>query len=241
MTRYGDAGDTMTYISEIKGRSGKDHIESVMKVTGPLTDVHAVNEDILQAWTGTLPDILIDFWRNHGLGTLQKGMVRLCLPGDFDGLLSQIFHEDKDFSHKDCHVLSYSQFGHLTLWSERHWIGRVDLLTARVSATGLSDPSKKRNANASIVAYVLGQMPDSLEVFDDDDKKLFKRAVKKLGLPKAGEAFGFAPALAMGGTPNLANIKTVPALEHFLFLAQLQQFQLIDYLAKPIKTVRAIG
>lgn len=83
--------------------------------------------------------------------------------------------------------------------------------------------------------------PDSLDAYNDDNKKLFSRAVKKLGRPGLGEAFGFFPALAMGGAPNLENIKIVPALEHFLILAQLQQFKLVDYLAQPPRVVRDIG
>ncbi len=231
----------MTYISEIKGRSGKDHIDSVLRRVGPLLDPVRIDEGTLQAWTGTLPDILIDFWRNHGVGALQGGLMRVCLPDDFDGLLSQIFHADKDFSHKDCHVLGYGAFGHLIIWSARHWIVEADLLNARVSAPGLSDPSKKQNENASIIAYLLGHPPDSLDVFETDDKKLFKPVKDKLGQLKAGEAYGFFPALAMGGAPRVENIKVVPALEHFLFLAQLQQFNLVDVLGRPPRVVRPIG
>ena len=65
--------------------------------------------------------------------------------------------------------------------------------------------------------------------------------MKKLGRPGPGQAFGFFPALAMGGAPNLENLKIVPALEHFLFLAQLQPFQLVDFLAQPPRVVREIG
>lgn len=231
----------MTYISEIKGRSGKDHIDSVLSRMGPLGDARPVDEGTLQVWTGTLPDILIDFWRNHGLGTLQGGLMRLCLPEDFDGLLSQIFHADTDFSHKDCHVIGYGAFGTLIVWSARHWIVSVDLIKGRVSSHGPLDPGKKLNDNAMIVAHLLGHPPDSVDVFDDQDKKLFKPAIAALGAPKAGEVFGFVPALAMGAAPTLSNIKVVPAPTHFLFLAQLQQFQLMDYLARPPQTVRMIG
>lgn len=101
----------MTYISEIRGRSGKDHIDSVMKRVGPLIDATPLSEATLQTWTGTVHDILIDFWRNHGVGALQGGLMRLCVPSEFDGLLSQIFHADRDFSHKDCHVVGYGPFG----------------------------------------------------------------------------------------------------------------------------------
>lgn len=231
----------MTYISEIKGRSGKDHIDSVMKRVGPLLDVHAVDAAIIQGWTGILPDILMDFWRNHGIGALQGGLMRLCLPGEFDGLLSQVFHADQDFSHKDCHVIGYGPFGSLVVWSERHWIVKVELLTSQVTCVGLMDETKKRNPDASIVSSLLGHPADSLDHVGEDNKKLFARAEKKLGRPGPSQAFGFVPALAMGGTPRLENIKVQPALEHFLFLAQLKQFELWDYLGTPGGFVRQIG
>ena len=56
-----------------------------------------------------------------------------------------------------------------------------------------------------------------------------------------GECYGFFPALAMGGAPKLENLKRVKALVHFAFLAQLQPFTLMDYLARPIKAIRQIG
>jgi hypothetical protein len=141
----------VTYISDIKGRSGKDHIDSALKRSGPMEDAHPVAEDVIKAWTGTVPDLLIDVWHNHGLGTLQGGRLRLCLPSDFDGLLSQIFQADPDFSHQDCYVIGYSAFGHLILWSKRHWIVEVDLNSGILTAPGLIDETKKRNPNASIV------------------------------------------------------------------------------------------
>lgn len=231
----------MTYISEIKGRSGKDHIDSVLKRSGPLIGASVVPAATLETWTGVLPDILIDFWRNHGLGALQGGLMRLCVPDEFDGLLSEVFQADKDFSHKDCHVIGYGPFGNLIVWSTRHWIVRIDLLRGRVSASGLADPRKKHNENASIVADLLGHQPDSLDVVDYDGKKMFKPAVSALGPLKTGQAFGFFPALAMGGAPQIANLKTVQAMEHFLFLAQLKQFQLVDYLGNSPSNLRPIG
>ena len=212
----------MSYISEIKGRSGKDYIDEIIEDEGPFLDAAPVTEEVLETWRGIVPDLLTDFWRNHGVGALQGGLMRICLPVDFDGLLSQIFHADEDFSHNDCHVIGYGPFGDLIIWSERHWLCKANLRNGQVIATDLVYPEKKVIANTEIVVSLLGHQPETLDAYDDDDKKLFVRAVKKLGRPGPGQAFGFFPALAMGGAPNLENIKIVPALEHFLFLAQLQ-------------------
>jgi hypothetical protein len=44
----------------------------------------------------------------------------------------------------------------------------------------------------------------------------------------------------MGGAPSVKNLKRVGVREQFLFLAQLQAFQLFDYLANPPGPVRTI-
>ncbi|WP_181847430.1 T6SS immunity protein Tdi1 domain-containing protein [Thalassospira profundimaris] len=81
----------------------------------------------------------------------------------------------------------------------------------------------------------------SFNASDDADKTLFARVCKRLRDPEPGDCYGFFPALAMGGAPKLENLKRTDALSHFSFLAQLHPFTLVDYLSRPIKTVRQIG
>jgi hypothetical protein len=199
-----------------------------------------ITDEIAESFSGKLPEFLIQLWKKHGIGSWSGGLINLCNPSNFDGLLSQIFHADKDFSHQDCHVFGYSAFGQVLVWSERHWIVEVDLLRGRLSSAGLIYPEKKTDPDMSLLLSILTDN-DSLNAYDDNNKPLFARARKKLGALEQGECYGFFPALAMGGAPDLKNLKRVKVLEHFIFLAQLQQFSLIDYLARPISEVRKIG
>lgn len=229
------------YKSSIRGRSGQVFIDDILANKGPLLDQTPVAPDVIAAWEGILPPIVLDFWRNHGIGTLQGGLMRLCLPGDFDGLLSQIFHADKDFSHKDCHVIGHSPFGKLIVWSARHWLVEVDLTLSRIVCNGLVNPEKKRDENSTALVYLLGHPPDGLDIENEAGKRIYVSALKKLGPLEAGQVYGFAPALAVGGEPAVKNLSVMPALEHFLFLAQLQQFGLYDFLGKPPGLVRMVG
>ena len=218
----------------------QEDIDDILEENGPLEAIENPSKELIEKYTGRLPELLLALWREHGIGSWAGGLFRLCNPDDFEGLLSQVFHADKDFSHSDCHVYGYSAFGSLYVWSERHWVTQVDLLNGRVACPVLLDPAKAKNADIHM-STSLSVNPDSLDAYDDDGKKLFARAVKKLGRPDAGQAFGFFPALAMGGAPRLENLRIVPALEHFLFLAQLQPFKLVDYLVRPPQIVREIG
>lgn len=216
--------------------------DAIIERNGPLSGARPVPADVIEAYRGKLPDMVMDLWRTQGTGAWVKGLFTICVPDDFKGLLSQVFHADQDFSHTDCRVFGYSAFGLVFAWSERHGLVRVDLLRSEVTAQGLTKEGKPGPSVNALTAmlYMLTER-DSLDVLDDDGKKLFARAVKMLSQPGAGQAFGFFPALALGGAPRLDNIRIVPALEHFVFLAQLQQFKLVDYLAKPPRVVRTIG
>jgi hypothetical protein len=219
-----------------------NELEVIIDRNGPLMDVQPVPDEVIAAYRGKVPGMLLEFWETQGTGSWVKGLFNVCTPGDFDGLLSQVFHADKDFSHADCHIFGYSAFGIIFAWSERHGVMDINLLRNEVIASGLTkegSPGPSKNALTALLFRLTKD--DSLDAYDDDDNKLFSRTVKTLGRPGPGQAFGFFPALTMGGAPKLENIKIVPALEHFLFLAQLQQFQLVDYLSQPPRVVRSIG
>lgn len=219
-----------------------ENIEAIFARNGPFAPGRSVSVETVSEYRGKLPDILLDIWGTQGVGVWGDGLFQLCVPTDFDGLLSQIFHADDDLSHRDCHVIGYGAFGELLVWSEKHWITHIYLNRAEVICAGLISPEKKRSTEASIATTLFGLSKDvTLLGYDEEGKPLLSRTKKRLGNLSPGQAFGFFPALPMGGAPNIENIRIVPALEHFLFLAQLQQFKLVDYLAQPPKVVREIG
>jgi hypothetical protein len=224
------------------GMNIQEDIDGIMAENGRLTPRSPVTPQIIAQYQGKLPKLLTTFWLQHGVGSWKGGLFTLCLPGDFQGLLSQVFAADPDFSHKDCHVIGYSAFGQLLVWSERHWVTRVDLLTGRVSCQVLVSPEKAGNPEIHM-STALSVNADAIDVLDAGGNKLFAPAMRQMGGPGPGEAFGFVPALAVGGAPRLESMRIVPAPEpeHFLFLAQLQQFKLVDYLSKPPRIVRDIG
>ncbi|MGL4320815.1 MAG: GAD-like domain-containing protein [Paracoccaceae bacterium] len=218
----------------------QEDIDDIMAENGRLTATSQVTPQVIAQYQGKLPELLTTFWLQHGVGSWKGGLFTLCLPSDFKGLLSQVFGADPDFSHQDCHVIGYSAFGHLLVWNERHWVTKIDLMTARISCPVLVSPEKAGDPNIHL-SSALSVQPNAIDAYDDNDNKLFAPAVRKIGRPGHGEAFGFFPALALGGTPALENIRIVPALEHFLFLAQIQPFKLVDYLSNPPRIVRDIG
>lgn len=61
--------------------------------------------------------------------------------------------------------------------------------------------------------------------FVDDflEGKLFRKANRRLGDLAAGECYAFVPALVLGGSGKIENIKKVKFLEHIALLAQIYE------------------
>jgi hypothetical protein len=68
---------------------------------------------------------------------------------------------------------------------------------------------------------------EKLDQLDDNNRPLFDRAVKKLGLLDAGQIYGLVPALALGGSCDLEHLEKVDAVTHMIVLAQLGERQIM--------------
>lgn len=71
-------------------------------------------------WRGRLPESMVGFWEEMGFGTMAEGSLTLCRPEDYSEVLAVLFGADPDFSARDCHLVGFSAFGELYIWSERH-------------------------------------------------------------------------------------------------------------------------
>jgi hypothetical protein len=220
----------------------QDNINAIFSRNGDFSQNKTIENSYLNQYKKKVPDFLLEIWKRKGIGSWGNGKYWLCLPAYFDGLLSHIFGKDKDFSSQDCYVIAYTVFGNLIVWSERYGKVEITLLDSTITCDGVINPNKIFPGEISLATEFFSALKrETIDTYDDNDKPLFVRAKKKLGIIEPGECYGFAPALAMGGAPRLENLKKMKAYEHFLFLAQLQQFTLMDYFSKPVKAVRKIG
>ena len=71
---------------------------------------------------------------------------------------------------------------------------------------------------------------------------MFERVFKTYSRLSFGECYGFVPAVALGGTPDLKHLKRLEAISHFAILAQAQKFTLMRIEQDgALKAVRPIG
>jgi hypothetical protein len=192
-----------------------------------------------------VPDSLASFLCEEGFRRFHDGLFSLCDPDDFRSILALIFKADKDFHHRDCHVVGFSAFGVLQCWSERLANVQINLPEASIYCRALTVPNWSPKASPDHL--VAGVVPDkdTADFLDFRGEPMFDRCVKAYGRPEEGQCLGFVPALAISGTfspmRSVEHIKRLSAAEHFTILAQLEEFQLVTVTAEDIVPVRSIG
>ncbi len=210
-----------------------DDFSYLMEKFGGLDDVEFLPRNRLQSLQGILPSALVEFWGEVGLGSWGDGVFRFCDPEMFQGLLNMILGSDPVLSAADCAVFGFSAFAELRAWHRVFGMVEIDLpfTTIQSHSEARSDVKETRRAIGEdrVIAVNLSDVVSDCDMRDRSGALMFNRATKRLGKLKRDECFGFVPALALGGSNELDQLRRVRALEHFQILAGLSNFSLIKY------------
>lgn len=190
---------------------------------GPQIDSVPVPAMIIEAYRGKLPSALLNYWSKLGWGGYGDGLLWLVDPREYAEVLNAWIHGTELYSKDRYHVFARGAFGDLYAWGER--TGPSLHINTPYSMVFPHDWSKDLSEGYADLVLRNWFSSGDKERFDEEDKEhkgLFDRAVKLLGRPGSDEMFGFVPALALGGPCRLDHIQKVNAVEHLMFLAQLQ-------------------
>jgi hypothetical protein len=208
---------------------------------GPVRDQQHVETEYANSYRGRLPATLIEFWINYGWGSYADGMLKLCDPAMFSGVLERALGMDSIFKPQECLVFAFTAFGELNVWRSDHLAFRINLIGYELYSDSLFNNARKVEEDIEITTPLMTFKKDRNDVRDKSNRPLYDDAVKLLGYPSLDECFGFHPALPLGGERNLKHLKRVKAREHFGILAQMRPLRLMDYQNFPPKFVRDIG
>lgn len=190
---------------------------------GPQIDSQPVAASIIDSYRGKLPDALLTYWRELGWGGYGNGLLWLVNPREYSDVLSTWLHGTELYGRDRYHVFACGAFGELYAWGER--TGPSLHINSPYSMIFPSDRSARMDegrADSMLRSWFSSSEKKDFDENDDDDKPLFDRAVNLLGRLHPGEMYGFVPALALGGPCRLDHLQKVKAVEHLMFLAQVQ-------------------
>lgn len=229
----------MIYRSKINGESPGPLFQALLEQRGPLANHSPVPDEVLARYERRLPDLLLDFWQTHGVGDLAGGLLRLTVPDAFAGALAVLFRGDPDFE-QDSHVIAYGPFGDLLIWHERHWLLFCGMTLAFVDAPFLFHPPRDKTADQLVLEQVLGVDPAVLDLHDEADMPLFRRALTKLGRLPLGHIYGLQPPASVGLPVELSRLHITPAEDWLVQRFSSWTYTLTDFQARRL-SIRDIG
>lgn len=235
----------------------KEDFDYVVSTLGAPEDGVALTRGQMEFFEAHFPQSYVDFLIKYGLGAYFSKGWWFVDPQEYRSILALIFQADPLFNHNSFHIVGYSAFGKLTVWSEEHFQVDIDLLKYEVTSQALAPsvfggpvfdpPDNPRPISAETqIGNIIPYDDNARECWDyPTDQKMFSRCVRAYGALERGECFGFFPSLGATNFNSkyrtVENVKRVSALEHFAIIAQLKPFSLVRSNMGSQETVRQIG
>jgi hypothetical protein len=155
---------------------------------------------------GFLEDMLIDFWREYGVGRFSNGLLYICDPVKKKSTLNFFF------PNQNVYPLVITSFGAIYF---------TDLQQVYVLRS-IYGWYKRIASNVELLFESTLQSEEYLE----DDIAFNTKCIQKLGDLEPNEIFGFEPAIALGGNDkDINSVRKFQMDAHFAFLSQLVQIE----------------
>lgn len=189
---------------------------------GEATHHLTVPQESLQKWQGKLPNQLLTYWKNEGWCGYANGLFWTVDPDNYEDLVNE-WLEDSPFEQIDSyHVIARTAFGDLFLCGEV--TGRSVTIACPIHAV-IAQQSRLNRKSAEDLDWSIrsffGLSKDDCDLKDEGGKKMFDRALNKLGPLASDEMYGFEPAVIVGGKMVLENLVKVKIDQHLTILRQL--------------------
>lgn len=205
------------------------------KEFGPPTNRREVPPEKIAKFRGKLPDKLLEYWQVYGWCSYAKGLFWTVDPDEWDDVIDDWLGATP-FVEKDAYyVIARSAFGKLVLW------GTNTGQSLRVNApNGWVYPSfdpefKQDGPDLSLQLFFSATSRDVFDETDTEGNPLFERALAKLGPLDHDTMYGFVPALALGGQPQLEHLQKLDAHVHLNILSQVTELQIMADVAQMAK------
>ncbi|MDD7973950.1 GAD-like domain-containing protein [Roseinatronobacter alkalisoli] len=137
--------------------------EDFLEIFGTPETSQLVDRNLAERFRGLVPDDLVDFWIDHGIGAYAGSFYRLCTPDTFYPLLSRLLANIPTLRGK-LHAVGYSAFGVVDLCHENGRIFSFDVqFGALTDQTSRRDNEPPPHDIADLYALAGIEMPASHE------------------------------------------------------------------------------
>jgi hypothetical protein len=191
---------------------------------GPAIDRLYVPTSSIERYRGKLPDQLLTYWKECGWCGYADGLFWTVNPQEYEPVLAAWIGETQFMEEDIYHIIARSAFGDVYFFGEK--TGSTLQIVAP-DARAISESYTVSNLNKDVQVFFSSRSKKGCDFRDLNGEELFSAALKKLGLLKHDEMYGFVPALALGGRATLDHLQKVKAVEHLVLLAQFAPLDII--------------
>jgi hypothetical protein len=203
---------------------------------GPAVHPHMVPHQSLEKYVGKLPNQLLTYWEQYGWSGYANGLFWTVDPDEYHPVLDAWIGDTTFVQNEKHYIIARSAFGKLFLWGEMSGPNlTIDAVSGMIFPSDRSEEIQTGEGDFLSRRFFANQKKTSLDELDPLERPLFDRAFKMYGPLAPDEMYGFEPALALGGKPELANIRKVKAVEHLVLLAQLGERKIMRDIVKDAK------
>lgn len=163
-----------------------------------------VPEKLIEKYSGVLPDELIEIWKNMGFGIYEDGFIQLVNPDEYDFIFEYV-----DKLLEPSIVYATTALGDVLMWEgNKGWT--------------ISPKEGNRNVFINVRhcnSHVIGDMRFILNFVMGDEHGIIDKGyfaskpyldIKgKLPPLEYGQCYGYVPAIALGGSKSVKNLKIV--------------------------------
>jgi hypothetical protein len=197
---------------------------------GPPIARREVTASDIAGQAGRLPELLLQYWAEHGLSGYGDGLFWTVDPREYAEVLAQWLDRSPLKGQDDYQVIARTAFGCLFVWGTKSGASLqincpLGLLFPNPAAAKYVQTGR---AAIAVQAFFVSMQKSHADLEDAAGRPLFARARKKLGVLNHDEMYGFVPALALGGAATLAKLQKVKIVEHLTILAQLDVPRVIE-------------
>jgi hypothetical protein len=161
-------------------------------------------EATIEKYADTLPQELINVWKEYGFGSFLKGFLKIINPDDFQDLLNESY-----FFGKTSIPIFTTGLGDIIVWQENEY---VTIVKYRIGDYHMI---------SSGFEYFFSDLEDAESGEKDFDWNHYFKAIKVKGIPEYDECFGYVPLLALGGSEKAENLEKVKLREHIYLINEL--------------------
>jgi len=203
-----------------------EDFEYFLRKFGEPSIITECNSNIIEKYTGKLPNRLLEYWKEYGFCGFKEGLLWIVNPDDYEDTLDEWLEHTEIPDQDVYHVFARTAFGDLFLWGEE--TGYSYKISSKRGWIIQKDGNSRKENDFSIKLFFGGARIASHDIKNEAGKFLFDACVKKFGPLKKDEMFGFTHSLIVGGESNLNNIEKVNIHIHLSILAQFGQVEILD-------------